>query len=164
MRLKYLNQMEAELLGRLAQYQVEFAVVGGHAVLCYSLLARPDGTLRTLGDLDILIGGSDANLRRVSEALLSLRISLTPEMLSSMYRAGKIPNLTGGYSTQLFPRIDGVETDEVLRTSEPAYSKIGTVPIISRNALIKSKKAAGRPKDLQDVRALEAAPECPKAV
>ncbi len=156
--------MESELLTRLGQFGVEYAVVGGHAVLCYSPAARADGTFRTLGDLDVLVASSDDNLVRISGALSSIGISLTSNALGSIFRAKLLPNLTGGYRAQLFPQIDGVDTLIALRTSQSAHSVAGVVPVIEKNLLIQSKKAAGRPKDLEDVRALEAARECTRAV
>src|SRR5213594_3142748 len=110
MTLAYLNTMEAELLSALSNSAVEFAVVGGHAVLCYSPLERPDGTVRNIGDLDILVSAQCENLKKISAALATLRINLTEEQLQRAFSESRLPNLGGGYSAQLFPRIPGVET------------------------------------------------------
>jgi hypothetical protein len=135
---------------------VEFAVVGGHAVLCYSPLVRPDGTLRTIGDLDILVSAAPENLRKISAALATKNIIFTGAQLQSAFSHGQVPNLCGGYGAQLFPRILGVETHVVLRSVSMADSAAGHVPVISKPLLLKSKRACGRPKDLQDVSSLEA--------
>jgi hypothetical protein len=155
MQLAYLNSMEAELLGALSHQEASFAVVGGHAVLAYSSPDRPDGSTRTLGDLDILIDPAIENLRRVSRALAHLRIGLSVEELAAAYTNKQLPNLTGGYQAQLFPSIAGVETAEVLQSSRTAQSSVGPLPIISKQHLMTAKRAAGRPKDLDDLRVLE---------
>jgi hypothetical protein len=155
MQLAYLNAMETELLGALSRQDALFAVVGGHAVLAYSSPERPDGSTRTLGDLDILVDPAIENLRRVSRALAHLRIDMSAEQLDAAYTNEQLPNLTGGYRTQLFPRIAGVETTEVLQSSRTAQSSVGPLPVISKPHLMTAKRAAGRPKDLEDLRALE---------
>lgn len=155
MRLNYLNAMETELLGALSRQEASFAVVGGHAVLAYSSPDRPDGSTRTIGDLDILIDPAIENLRRVSRALAHLRIDVSAEQLDAAYTNGQLPNLTGGYQAQLFPRIAGVETTEVLQSTRTAQSSIGPLPVISKQDLMTAKQAARRPKDIEDLRVLE---------
>jgi hypothetical protein len=147
--------MESALLGALSSHEVSFAVVGGHAVLAYSSPERLDGSTRTIGDLDILIDPAIENLRRVSRALAILRIDVSAQQLDSAYTNKQLPNLTGGYRAQLFPTIAGVETTEVLQSSRTAQSSVGPLPIISKQHLITAKRAAGRPKDIEDLRALE---------
>jgi hypothetical protein len=154
MRLSYLNSVEEELLSALKAEGVAFAVVGGHAVLCYTPVKRPDGTLRILGDLDVLIDPSLSNLEKISLALARLRINITSSKLQDAFDTLKIPNLLM-YRTQLFPAIRGVQTEEVLAQTQDVDSSIGSIPIISKRLLLVAKNATGRPKDLEDVRALE---------
>ncbi len=125
-------------------------------MLCYSPLERPGGTLRTLGDLDVLVDPDLRNLEKISQALVSLRIHLSPAQLQEAFTAKKLPNLVM-YRAQLFPEITGVQTPDVLAQAQTAESSIGPVPIISKALLIVAKKAAARPKDLEDVQALELA-------
>jgi hypothetical protein len=155
MHLAYLNASEAALLGALSRQEASFSVVGGHAVLAYSSPERPDGSTRTIGDLDILIDPAIENLRRVSKALSHLRIYISAEQLAAAYANKELPNLTGGYHAQLFPSIAGVVTTEVLQCSMAAQSSVGPLPVISKQHLMSAKRAAGRPNDLEDLRALE---------
>lgn len=155
MRLDYLNAMESALLGALSCQAASFAVVGGHAVLAYSSPERPDGSTRTIADLDILIDPAIENLRLVSRALASLRINVSAEQLDSVFTNKQLPNLTSGYRAQLFPAIVGVETTEVLKFSRTAQSSVGPLPVISKQHLMTAKRAAGRPKDIEDLRVLE---------
>jgi hypothetical protein len=50
--------------------------------------------------------------------------------------------------------IDGVTWDEVWSTREAGPFGSGTVSFIGREAFLRNKRAAGRPKDLADVDAL----------
>jgi len=93
--------------------------------------------------MDLFIGFEEANLSRISSALGMLGVSLTVQELSSIFETGKLPNLTGGYRTQLFPRIDGVQSELVLKTSQQAYSSIGAVPVISKDLAYSSEESLG---------------------
>jgi len=158
MKLEYLNAMEEALLSSLSLRSAAYAVVGSHAVLCHSPPERPNGMLRTIGDLDVLVDTTHANLVKISSALLSLGIHLSAMQLEEMFQASIVPNLTHGYSAQLLPTITGVSTEAVLQSARMAITpNIGKVPVIERIALMEAKKAAGRPKDLEDLFALEAA-------
>src|SRR5438105_996429 len=105
MTLEFLNAMEKEFLYALIDHAVEFAVIGGHAVLCYSPLNRPENTPRNIGDLDILVSADYENLRKISEALRTLRINFTVQQLEGAFSENRLPSFGGGYGAQLFPRI-----------------------------------------------------------
>jgi hypothetical protein len=154
MRLSYLNAVEEELLSALVRPQAAFAIVGGHAVLCYTPAECPDGSFRTLGDLDVLVATDPSNLEKVSRALADIRIELSPDQLRDTFINRKLPNLVR-HRAQLFPEILGVRTDNVLSQVVTADSSIGALPVISSDHLLAAKKAAARPKDLEDVLALE---------
>ena len=51
-------------------------------------------------------------------------------------------------------QIDGVTWDEVWATRDVGAFGSGTVAFIGRDAFLRNKRAAGRPKDLADVDAL----------
>jgi len=154
MMLNYLNTMEEQLLAVFLQHSVKFAVVGGHAVLCYSPIERKDGTLRFPVDLDILVDTNHENLIKLSDALAQLCIFIAEEHLEKAYIEDKLPNLVGGYGTQLFRRILGAETEAILGSVSYAHSAVGQVPVICKSLLIEAKRACQRPKDVEDLCAL----------
>ncbi len=154
MRLTYINHLEQELLSALRSANARFAIVGGHAVLCYSPHERADGSLRTLGDLDVLVSPVRSNLECVAQALASIQVHFSAAQLEEAFAAQRLPNLVM-HRAQLFPAIAGVETEDVLSAATEVPSGLGTLPVISREHLLLAKKAAGRKKDLDDVAALE---------
>ena len=93
-------------------------------------------------------------MKKISGALAMLGINLTVEQLERAFSESHLPNLGGGYGAQLFPRTSGVETQAVLDSVSFAQSSVGRVPVISKPLLVEAKRACGRPKDLEDLRAL----------
>jgi hypothetical protein len=63
---------------------------------------------------------------------------------------GARPNLI-----ELLTTIDGVSFDQAWATRRTVQLNAREIPYIGRDALIANKRAAGRPKDLADLHALE---------
>lgn len=135
----------SEFLRLLTRHRVRFLLVGGHAV---SIHARP----RHTEDLDLLIGTSKVNARRVRAALVdfgfgavspSLELLATP---SKVFMLGRRP-----YRIDLLTTIDGVAFIDAWRSRVEVELGGLTIPVIGREALVRSKLAAGRPKDLADL-------------
>lgn len=138
-----------DLLGALAASNAEYLIVGGWAVSFHS---EP----RYTKDLDLLIGHDDANLVRVVSALETFG---APRTILDKARTLQPEEF-------LFFGVAPARVD-VLRTIpgvgfRDAYARRvvaewgGTpVSIIGRDDLLDAKKAAGRERDLRDLRALE---------
>lgn len=146
-----------DLLQEFAVQGAKYLVVGGVAAMAY-------GVRRTTKDIDLYVDADLENLRRVSAALrafgapahLSGPEALRPqdgEILSGI-SFGIEPS-----RVDIMTRMPGLSFDE-------AYPRRGTaiaggtieVPVIARDDLITLKRAAGRPEDLADIRALERPP------
>lgn len=146
-----------EFLACLNRHGVEYLLVGGEAVIFY-------GYPRVTGDIDIFYRLTANNARRLYDALRDFWGGRIPGIRasSSLRKEGVIvqfgvpPN-----RIDLVNRIDAVEFDEALDTAVPIRLEGADPPLTLRmiglEALIRNKKAAGRPKDLDDVRFLEAA-------
>lgn len=153
MSLQYLNQIEKAGLSRLVIQDVDFVIVGSHALLHYVSPILPDGTSRTIGDLDLFVECSSANLEKLMLALSGDEWACSRENVVTPLLRGQSFKI-GPYQIQFLPVLSGVEWDTVRQQSEHVYSEAGTVHVISRDLLIVNKKASGRPKDLSDLRLL----------
>ncbi len=135
----------------LNRFNVRYVVVGSEAVAFH-------GAPRYSADFDTFVLATRANLLRVVAALeifglAELARAIDPEVWAktgATLRVGEAPTQVD-VMLQLsgvdFPQVDG-------RAVEGRY---GVVPVrfIGLDDLLVNKRAAGRPKDLADVRALE---------
>lgn len=151
-----MSQLE-RLVRLLVESDVDFVIVGGTAAV---LRGAPIQTF----DLDIVHRRSEANVRRLLEVLASIdahaRARPTPKV------APTEAHLMGDghvlLSTELGP-LDvlctleqGVAYEEIIADSPELDIAGMRVPVLSLERLIRSKRAAGRPKDLAVIPILEA--------
>lgn len=144
-----LNQDFKELLQSFATFEVRYVVVGGYAVVAH-------GVVRTTKDIDLFVEPSEDNAGRVIKALDAFGMRgaiMEPEKLAEPNKIAflgvpprRIDIITG---------IEGVAFEEAW--SSRIVVDVDGVPVsfIGRGALIKNKKAVGRPQDLADVAKLE---------
>ena len=138
-----------DLLGAFENSNVEYLVVGGWAV---SIHSEP----RFTKDLDLLVGSSRENLIRAADALQRFGAPETIADQASALEPDEFLFLGSPPArVDLLTSIPGVEFDEAYaRRAEVELAGI-TVSVISKEDLIRAKRAAGREKDLRDVAALE---------
>ncbi|WP_052375056.1 hypothetical protein [Chondromyces apiculatus] len=144
-----------DLLTCFVDEGVEFLLIGGWALALH-------GHGRSTDDMDVLVRPSPENAERVYQALLAFGAPLdahdvTPGLFAqpgSAYRLGVKPALI-----EVLTKIDGLSFDEAVEGARTFEVDGRRVPFIARQALLKNKRAAGRPKDLADVAWLEAHPE-----
>ena len=132
----------------LIAHRVEFVVVGAYALAAH-------GAPRFTGDIDILIRPTVENGSRFLEALrhfgfppgaLTAEAVIHPDRLIEM---GVQPVQIHVMST-----ITGVTWDDVWTGRMTGQAGDQEVAFIGRAEFLRSKRAAGRPKDLADVEAL----------
>ncbi|HSW30440.1 MAG TPA: nucleotidyltransferase [Longimicrobiales bacterium] len=135
----------------LAAERVRYVVVGGEAVILH-------GHVRLTGDVDVYYSSDSENLRLLFAALESFwdgdvpgidsPSALAPEGVVVQF--GQPPN-----RIDLLNAIDGVSFDEAWAGHVEAVivGEGDEIPIrfIGLDALIKNKRASGRPKDLDDL-------------
>ncbi len=143
------NQEFKELLNLLEKYRVKYLVVGGYAVMRY---AEP----RFTKDLDLFILASKENAQAIFKALKEFGAplnELSPKDFSEegyFYQMGKPP-----LRVDILMSIPGIkfepawENREILKTTEMEIN------FISKEDLMKAKKASGRPQDLLDLENLK---------
>jgi predicted nucleotidyltransferase len=146
------------LLASLAANNVEFVIIGG-------LAATLHGSARVTYDLDIVYNRSSENLSRIVAALEPYRPYLrgAPPGLpfkfdvDTLKRGLNFTFTTTGGPVDLLGELAGVGTYDAVRAHASHAEMFGaTYLFIDLETLIVSKKAAGRPKDLETIAELEA--------
>jgi hypothetical protein len=151
-------QNDQALLSRLKAQNVEFVIIGGVCGVLHG------ASLVTL-DLDICCPFNRENLRRIETAVGDLhpRHRLTANKLPLELTEHLCENLKNLYlNTDLgdldcLSEVSGIGGyEEVLRQSVPHSLSYGEFRILNLDALIASKTAAGREKDLSAVKLFQA--------
>ncbi|KAB2896122.1 MAG: hypothetical protein F9K40_15090 [Kofleriaceae bacterium] len=140
------------MLQCLREASAQFLIVGAHALAAH-------GLPRATGDLDVLVRPDAANASRVFRALAAFGAPLEAHGVSAsdfttpgtIYQIGLPPR-----RIDILTEISGVSFDDAWssRIELPVLGE--PLAFLGREALIANKRAAGRPKDLADVLALEA--------
>jgi hypothetical protein len=138
-----------DLLRELCAADARFLVVGGYAV---SLHARP----RATGDLDLWVEPSAANAAHVFQALRAFGAPLAGlseadlTAPDTVYQIGLPP-----WRVDLLTSLTGLSFGETWEGRTILELEGIRIPFIGKAALIKNKRALGRPRDLADLESLE---------
>lgn len=128
---------------------VEYLVVGAYALAAH-------GLPRATGDLDLWVNATASNATRVMRALARFgapTAELGPDDFTRpdvVFQIGAIPR-----RVDVITSIDGVEFAAAWPRRLTASLGDLEVPVISREDLVRNKRACGRPKDLVDLAWLE---------
>lgn len=144
-----LSQDFREWLECLTVTKTEFVVVGGYALAHH-------GCPRFTGDIDVLVRPTEENAARVLEALRRFGFGSLDIGLADLSGPGRVVQL--GFPPQrigILTSIDGVDWSEASRSPSIDRAAGIEIPYISRDALLRNKRASGRLKDLADAEALE---------
>lgn len=141
----------------LEQAKIPYAIVGGYAVALH-------GAVRGTIDIDIVIKWSLKNLQNVEIVLKELGlVSLHPITADNVFhfRDEYIQN-RNLIAWNFYDPTNHAYQIDIIISYDLAHAKTktivtpsGSIKILSRDDLIKMKKASGRPQDLIDVDALE---------
>lgn len=151
MTLEGLNDDFRDIVTLFADCGVEFLIVGAYALAFH-------GAPRASGDIDLFVRPTLQNAAKVFDALTRFGAPLAPHGVTSadfaregtIYQIGLPPR-----RIDVLTQISGVTFDEAW-TSRTAVDVDGrSVNIIGREAFVKNKLAAARPKDLADVSRLK---------
>jgi hypothetical protein len=141
-----------DLLIELCDAGADFVVVGGHAVAYH-------GHPRATKDLDVLVRANPTNATRVYQALAAFGAPLeTFEVAEADFATydGVLQIGLPPRRIDILNRAAGITFDEAAATNDSFEVDGRRIPVIGRDALLKNKRAAGRPQDIADVAALEA--------
>lgn len=132
----------------LNSHDVRYVAIGGIAAVIH-------GVPRMTFDLDILIEPSLQNAEKLLRALedsgLGTAALTTPEQIL----ANEITIFSDLVRIDVQTSTPGISFDDAWNTRISKDFHGTTIQLVSRDKLIASKRAAGRPKDLEDVRILE---------
>jgi len=130
------------------QHDVRYVVIGGIAAILH-------GVPRATFDLDILIEATPDNARRLLDALLDAGLGTAALTSPGDLLANEITVFKDRVRVDVQTSTPGVRfVDAWSRRRTVAYQGQEFF-ILAKEDLIRSKRAAGRPVDLEDVRLLE---------
>jgi len=133
-----------EFLKFLNEESVEFVIIGGYAVAFH-------GYVRTTGDMDLFFRATGKNISRIRKALKKFGLQITAKQVKEFSDPGNIIRLgIPPVRLELLNNISGLTFGDVWKRRIPGEYGTVAVNFISRDDLLKNKKASGRPKDLAD--------------
>ena len=131
---------------------VRYVTIGGFAVIMH-------GYNRTTGDLDILIGDSIDNRKKLRKALRDIGFGDFEQIESIEFIPGWTDFTVGpGLRLDVMTSVKGInekDFDELYQLSETTLIDGTPVRVIDYKNLIKTKQASGRTKDQLDIEELE---------
>ena len=144
-----LNEDYKEMLQILLNNKVKFLVVGAYAM-------GAQGYPRATGDFDIWVEPSPENSKKVYNSLAEFSVPL--EQINTetftekgiVFQIGVVPR-----RIDILTFIDGVKFDKAYKDKENIEIEGITIPFLSKENIIKNKKATGREKDKLDVKYLK---------
>ncbi len=137
-----------EFIGLLNSHKVDYVLVGAYAMGYY---ARP----RYTEDIDLLVRASPENAARLEGVIQAFgfhSLGLTAKDFQSEGRVvqlGLPPN-----RIDILTSITGVSFEEAWQGRVSGELDGQPVPFLSKDCLIRNKKATGRGKDLEDLKRL----------
>ena len=143
-----MNRDFRDLLAEFNARNVEFLVVGAHALAAH-------GHVRATEDLDVWVRPEGENAKRVLDALRAFGVplhDLTEKDLTTpgvVFQIGVAP-----LRIDVLTAIDGVDFAEAWPSRLVAKFADQPIAVLSKEHLIKNKRAVGRTQDLADVERL----------
>ena len=142
-----LNQLQG-VYSSLQKHRVRYLTIGGVAAILH-------GVPRTTFDLDILIEATLDNAQRLLDALLNAGLATAEMTTAEEILKHEITIFRDRVRIDVQTATPGIEFEEAWRRKQVMKYRRQEFYVVSREDLILSKRAAGREKDLEDVRLLE---------
>jgi hypothetical protein len=138
-----------EFIESLNSHGVEYLIVGAHALAFH-------GFPRYTGDVDVLLRPTPENAVRVEQVLIAFSFASLGLKAADFLQAGRIVQLgIAPNRIDLLTSLTGVAFEEAWEGR--VFADLDGVPValLSRETLIKNKRATGRTQDMADVEKLE---------
>jgi predicted nucleotidyltransferase len=135
------------LLQSLLDHKVQFLVIGAWALPAH-------GYQRMTGDVDIFIKPTRENAERTIQALREIGYKVVKDVPATVFLKKKILLRQYILQTDIHPFVAGATYETVWRNRLRTTIKGLNVFVPSLEDLMRMKKAAGRPRDKEDLRVL----------
>lgn len=135
-----------KLLKLLKEHRVDFVVIGATAFPVH-------GYARATLDIDLFIRPDAGNAERTWKALMKFGYDMTDVMVKDLL-SKKLLIRQYAVETDIHPFVKGVTFEKVWKKRVRAKYGRTFVNFASLSDLVEMKKAAGRPKDLEDLKYL----------
>ncbi|HQO09663.1 MAG TPA: nucleotidyltransferase [Clostridiales bacterium] len=142
-----INQLQG-VFRCLEKHDVKYVVIGGIASILY-------GVPRTTFDLDILIEATLENSKKLLKALEESGLGTALLTTSEKILENEITIFQDRVRIDVQIKTPGIEFETAWKNKNTIEYKGQKFHLLSKADLIASKEAAGRPKDLEDVRLLK---------
>jgi len=138
-----------EFIELLNKNEVKYLVVGGYA---FAIHAYP----RFTNDIDFFILSTTSNANKIVSVLIEFGFDTTSFSPDDLLIKDKVIQLgEPPYRIDLLTSIDGVDFDDAWQRKITSRYGDQVLYFISKEDLIRNKKASGRKKDLDDLNELE---------
>ncbi len=134
------------LLKSLNAYKVRYVIIGATAFPIH-------GYARATLDIDIFIAATPENCRRTRDALQAFGYDMSDVTVDDL-RTKKVLIRQYLVETDIHPHVAGVTFEQVWAGRIAGHIGATAAGFASLDDLIKMKRAAARPKDLEDLRVL----------
>lgn len=138
-----------DMLGLLKKHGVDFLLIGAHALAAHSIP-------RATGDIDLWVRATPDNAQRLWDALTEFGAPLAKVTANDFSQPGNGLHIgVPPFRIDILTKISGLTFDEAWPGRIEAEVLGHKIAVIGRDELIRNKRAAGRDKDLLDVKMLE---------
>jgi hypothetical protein len=138
-----------EFIESLNSHEVEYLIVGAHALAFH-------GFPRYTGDVDILVRPTSENAARIEHVLVAFSFASLGLSADDFLHPGRVVQLgIAPNRIDLLTSLTGVMFEEAWDRRVPGTLDGVPVAFLSRETLIKNKRATGRTQDAADVENLE---------
>ena len=137
-----------DVFSSLQRHKVRYVVIGGIAAVLH-------GVPRATFDLDILIDANHDNAKKLLDALLEAKLGTAAMTTAEELLSQEITIFKDRVRIDVQTSTPGLKFEEAWKRRETMEYQNQQFFIASREDLIASKRASGRPVDLEDVRLLE---------
>lgn len=142
-----LNRLH-DVFASFQRHKVRYVVIGGIAAVLH-------GVPRATFDLDILIEASLDNAKRLLDALLEARLGTATLTTPAEMLANEVTVFNDRVRIDVQTSTPGLIFEQAWQRRQIMTYQGQTFSVLSLEDLLASKRATGRPKDLEDVRLLE---------